>query len=1073
MTDSLVWEADDYEELGTLEFDETVQRAERVRFYTLEEQLTDAYDKQLPRDRRPTSFELDVLRRDNAYIKELYSRYVVEGVDTYTVRPDVRTSVDVPWVKPVYEFTGNDLFVAYDWKSSYASLFTNLSAPNFYTRLAQALPRPFPVAQGTDFPISSPREFVNDSGRLPLRALPSFTRTSRPRGEMRLVDVAMEGTADRVGLRGYFLEERPLDIPNPMTEHPFLSSRKAGFVESTLPLTEAFPDMDAILVHGVPRTPHPYREGTPYLKLYDVRLADIPWSLWKDRFPPVQVHEGAPVVAPIEWPQKEPSQLGDSISAVYGTAYPGNVAERYWLMARPDAGGVIANDLLKRSFGLGSVASRAVPVPSTDTLDVLDEDACRFNTERFEEFATQGILRLTKQGIRCIPLELITQERAGVGHSGHLPYEEGKGEELLKEYRTRLAEHTWQVTAGKPPVYEPLPPAKAPSDLRAKVLAVYDDEGRFTDDKRKDIAVLLEGAHLSGKLYLDAEDRFVLCEHALAILDGKLEEDRQTFYETWAVITDGARTCKHCGQEINRDVLSDQTEYTEEGFVIQRTARLSDFTGAHHEQTHALSEELRRLKSAVTTAGPVEDILYLLASLLQAVPDGEQTADVLRPIRKIASAVAKKKGENRAEQAISLGAGGVVAMILLLQTHQPVLLPRRTFGPKPLVLSGYPRDEDTPGSYSILNEMVNVIRRTFASAPDVYNGEGREFVRLCVREPGRAMKEVAVQVKFVVSDTKSVEGQAIRTLLTEAKARHLVGSREEVAPASLVVRPFSLPKEFGTFVRFPPCASASIVIYTPGKPVSVSQKNVALRPGILRSSFAKDVSRISTDVRVVPVATPGTELSRRKLAAKKEFEKYIVKTHPLTNLALASYLRSTFAVGSDDALIPLTSSPAVLRDESVALVTDTFAKTAKHPAPEVSTHLRDDLAFFCLTADISSAKANVSTLRARERVAYVERMAARSDEEREIIGTLIRLGIAPHIISNKDRQTWSGALEAEIEAPLPLEEERDEIEREIVREGEDQEVEIPVGGDEGAYGDRHALPEGRDYAQDYMLSEDE
>lgn len=1071
--DSLVWEAEEYEELETVEFDETVQRAERVRFYTLEEQLTDAYDKQLPRDRRPTSYELEILRRDNAYLKELYTENVVEGVETYTLNPGTRTDVRVDWVKPVYAFTGNDLFVSYNWSGSYAPLFANTSAPNFYTRMAQALPRPYPVAE-TLFPVTTPREFVNEEGKLPLRALPALTRTATSRGDdrsIRLVDVAMEGTADRLGLRGYFLEERPLDIPQPLQDHPFLSSRAPGFVDTTLPLTEAFPDMDAILTHGVPRTPHPYREGAPYLKLYDVRLSDIPWSLWKDRFPPAQVHEGSPVVAPIEWPTKEPSQIGESISAVYGTAYPENIAERHWLMARPDAGGVIANDLLKRSFALGSVASRAVPVPSADALDVLDEDACRMDATRFDQFATQGILRVTPQGIRCLPMELITQERAGAGHIGHLPYEESKGEELLKEYRTRLAEYLWSITAGKPPVYEPLPPAKAPSDLRAKVLAVYDDEGRFADDKRKDIAVLLEGAHVSGKLYMDAEDRFVLCEHSLAILDGKLEEDRQTFYETWAVITDGARTCKHCGQEINRDVLSEQTEYTEDGFVIQRTARLTDLTGAHHGDTHALSEELRRLKQAITTAGPVEDILYLLASLLQAVPDGAQTLTLLTPIRKIASAVAKKKGDNRAEQSISLGAGGVAVMILLLQTHQPVLMPRRTFGPKPLVLSGYPRDEDTPASYSILNEMIGVIRRTFARAPEVYSGDGREFVRLCVREPGRALKEVAVQLKFVVSDTKSVEGQTIRTLLTEAKARHSAVRDADVPSSAIVVRPFSKDLALGSFVRFPPCASGNVVLYTPGKPVSVSQKNVGLRPGILPSSRLRVLSRVSADVRVVPVATPGTELSRRKQGAKKEFAKYIVKEQPIANLMLASYVRSVFAVGDDDALIPLTTSSAVLRDESVALAGDTFAKTSVRPAPEVATHLRDDVQMFCLTADISAARSNVSTLRARERVAYVERMAARTDEEREIIGTLIRLGIAPHIISNKDRQTWSGALESLTE-PAP-EDVPDEIERELVREGEDQEVDLPMGADEGAYGDRHALPEGRDYAQDFMLGDGE
>jgi hypothetical protein len=55
--------AEEYQILEDIEFDETIERPEKVRFYTLEEQTTDAYEKLMPKG-RTTRFQRDKIKRD-------------------------------------------------------------------------------------------------------------------------------------------------------------------------------------------------------------------------------------------------------------------------------------------------------------------------------------------------------------------------------------------------------------------------------------------------------------------------------------------------------------------------------------------------------------------------------------------------------------------------------------------------------------------------------------------------------------------------------------------------------------------------------------------------------------------------------------------------------------------------------------------------------------------------------------------------------------------------------------------------------------------------------------------------
>ena len=59
-------------------------------------------------------------------------------------------------------------------------------------------------------------------------------------------------------------------------EHPFLKSNAPSTFMSDLELNEVFPGIEAIMNHAIPVSFDPYKEARPYLKLYDVRLSQIP-----------------------------------------------------------------------------------------------------------------------------------------------------------------------------------------------------------------------------------------------------------------------------------------------------------------------------------------------------------------------------------------------------------------------------------------------------------------------------------------------------------------------------------------------------------------------------------------------------------------------------------------------------------------------------------------------------------------------------------------------------------------------------------------------------------------------------
>jgi hypothetical protein len=420
-----------------LEVDETIQRPEAVRFFTIEEQETDAFEALMPKG-RVTQFQRDEVRDIVKQMRDLYDAHVLALPDDYALREPER-GTHLPWVQPVYA----DLELRpYSVQDSWIPLFENRTAPGYYSRMIAALPKPYQTTGGAQYEVTEPTEFLNASGEKAVRVLPVYTATKTLVHEDKTIEIVprpMEGSADVVNRLGYWLSKRPLEIPNPLADHPFLSANAATFVESTAPLLDVLPSLDAVLTHGVPVTTDPYRVGGPYLKLYDIQLANIPWSGWKSRFPPVEVEQVLREKAEIPFPKADGLAPSAKILEAYKTTYAPGLAVREWLMRQEDGGEFVIKALLSKAIDNGSIESvpgvdLAIPEPPATTLA-----ECSLSGLTFPDFLVKGLLRTTPSGkLICAPLEFVRQERARNGFLNRKPWTDATESEIKVRHLTAL-----------------------------------------------------------------------------------------------------------------------------------------------------------------------------------------------------------------------------------------------------------------------------------------------------------------------------------------------------------------------------------------------------------------------------------------------------------------------------------------------------------------------------------------------------------------------------------------------------------------------------------------------------------
>lgn len=1045
---------EEYQVLEDIEFDETIQRPEKVRFYTLEEQTSDAFEKMVPRG-RSTRFQRDQLKKEVDRFRELYEKYVMALPEEYTLRePEYGKQFD--WIFPVYASGDRK---PYDWNTAWMPLFDNVRQPNFYPSLLSALPRPYAdTAEGAPYPLTEATDMKDDAGANPLRALSDFEVPRTQIHEDKTIDilrVPAPGTGDTVNFTGYYLQKRQLPIPNPLEEHPFLKSNEATYVPTTSALKDVVPSLDAILTHGVPVTTDPYGEATPFLKIYDVKLSDIPWNTWKSKFPQAEVVNDIEAPAPIEFPKPNQFAPPEKVTEAYATPYEPGISVRKWLMDRIDGGGLIVDLLRSMVIDNGSVES----VPGIDLepaeYPATTMEECSLLNKNFPDFNVTGILRRSwkngKPVLQCVPLEFVRQERARAGYLGRLPWKETTGDEMKKAYLRRLAEVT--PVSLKPPKEAPVEkaPAKAESLRRVEVLAVENDEKRFPEDKYRDIQELLREVPVQNNVYRDADGSFVYCAHSLALIGGDLALDRQAYYDKWCAKVDGDRVCRFCGQVVNNDVYANVDEFDEDGFKIKSKEAL-EVKGFHGETIQSFTTGLSLLRPLFLVDNPHDETVLLLLSLLQALPNREQLEPLLKNGRSFAAGQFSKLSAD--QMAKFTGMMGIATTAVILQTHIPTLLPRRSFGPRPLKLSGYPRDSAEPEEFTIVDSLMSVLRKTFEVFPTSFQGASKQVIRAILNSPGEVKRTVTL---ILSSKSPFMKLPGMSELFVKAKAYHAGLPPVEVPKMLIPVLP--PPKELGVIHSFVPCPSAR-PIWTSGRLPKVLQGVVPLWQGIQASPLATFL-RPALSLRVEPVPTPVSEIRTRRSIGNKS--KLKVGTAYRTNLLLASRIADVFRQPTPLREVDPSQSKDALRDIAQGFVYEEIAGALS--SAEKRTRLEEmrtkDIAVYMLQADYAEQKKETNKLRASERLNIVTEMAKKSDAERAVMGDLLKLGLAPYIITNQDRAIF--AREAErLQDILAVEEEDIGVgqARDILEDGTENEN---VGADHGDYGDLAPYPEGQDY----------
>ena len=219
---------------------------------------------------------------------------------------------------------------------------------------------------------------------------------------------------------------------------------------------------------------------------------------------------------------------------------------------------------------------------------------------------------------------------------GKMPWVPGTDEALLKSHQTYLKkriEFSDEFFA-KPPSVDP---AAAPNETRMMISAILEDEFKVDEDKLSDIQTLLkEGTVLENHLYKDATTgAFLICEHELERLRGEFAKNPRAYLQTWCAKNSGYYVCKYSGDRI-AEVLEQTDEFDEEGRVNNRHDAITPGSGgsgtvSQEHVTFALS--LKNLQSLFKATQPGEDIMYLLLSLMQILPDEKQLLPLLATVR--------------------------------------------------------------------------------------------------------------------------------------------------------------------------------------------------------------------------------------------------------------------------------------------------------------------------------------------------------------------------------------------------------------------------------------------------------
>jgi hypothetical protein len=1072
----LTFEQGDYEVLETIEFSEEVAKPQELRFYTLDEQLRDFFERSISGG-KPTKFELKSLMYDRDRIRKAYDKLIVATDTDYLVN-ERRTSLNIPWIHPVYsEFK----FKAYSVDKEFLPLFeaTRIRQPNYYSGLINALPKPYSSTGNGRRTVGN---FVDEEGKNPIIVLDGYVRSKKiiqDDGSFILVDLPMS-EQDDVHVQGYYLGDRGVPIPNSL-DHPFLKSEKPSFYKTDFDLLDVFPSVESIMEHGVPRTEDPYQEGLKFLKVYDLKLSQIPWNLWKSRFPPADQKHSAKQVKLIEFPKQDEKAPSDILLKSYSDWYPA-LNERYWLSLQVDSGLYVPRLLISRSsqHGLVALGSPEGPVHHPQaTIDI-----CQHLTSDFDSFLNSGVYRYgkkDKEGIEiedgsCVTVGHIQQEKGLSITRDRLGWSESSESTIQSEYKKILGNfHEYsEINFTK---YEKVETLQE-SERRKVILTILEDVLRSPQDKADAIELLLRDLDLENKQYHD-HGLFVLCQHTMSILRGNLEENPRNFYVEWTVVALGKRVCKFCGEEVSSEVTVATDEYDENGHLVATYESLDSDMYVADGSISSFTNSLTKLRSVFDLNHGGEAGLFLLLATLQLLPQETQLVPVLGLMRDITKSLKSRKvskqDQDRIESLLC-----IPALTILLQVHQPFLVPKRSVNNKPFKLSGFPRDSDDPLESPVLDSVVAITQKMLSEVPS--------------RGPLNELSKNIVNLKKVRDETipfLKVFASKFKSLLESAKERYEEPIEEE--ELNTIIFPFiASPKSVDPGKSLGPeelgeCSGNQLIRWITKRLPSVSQPPLKLDAKIPPSPELKLIDPEKIELAYKDLSKKDIE-QNVSLGLPKEFKMFSdsLKGDFYTFVSLGSRILDILATTAFDKKkikelrelldgIGLASA-SYMRDVAKGLFFQALSSIPATPMRAVLDFIKTDLVFKMLLQSKEKAEKEELELRTREKNELKSRYREMTDTRRELVKMLVDIGISEFIVTNEDRRRFAQQFQQQVEeeyaeqfSDVP----EGDFRRDYVENG-DQPIDVMGNAlevDFGDYGDR-GVRDYNDYTAVYAFDEE-
>jgi hypothetical protein len=1009
----------EFEILESFEFEEEVQRPEEVRFFTLDEQLLDFQAKMLSGKKKPTKFEKIAVFEESDRYRQLYDKLIIPTDEEIGYKVDtVRKSINVSWVTPIY--SGFE-YVTYPYESNWSPLMEVIQTrnPNYYNRLISALPKPYRTTEQKGVPVSKTELLFNEAGDKPIHAMGKYVRTKEvlhDDGTSSVVKLPMAGSEDDIRIKGYFLGGRGVDIPNPLVDHPFLSSTKPSSLLTDEPLMNVFPSITAVMNHGIPTTIDPYGEGLKFLKIYDIKLDQIPWNLWKQRFPPADPVSVTPQVLSLSFSSSGDEMAPpDSLQKTYLSKWYPGMFHRYWIMRQEDAGLLAVKMYLSQASQSGLVATNPVGEgPSAQYPNSTPEECMNFDS--FDNLLNSAVYR---DPGKCIPAESIQRERTDFLYKNRQPWAEDQADNIIRDHLTLLKKFQLQKEEEKKPKYEKYT-SRPESELRKDILTILVDNNRTPEDKADAIQFLVNMVMPVENLYLDDDESFLVCAHTLAELRGEME-DSVSFYEKWATIDGGSRICKSCGYQINNDVYVSQDDFDGSGNVIKGYGALDTQTFLPNEGASVFTTSLLELKTLFQLQNPGEAIIYMILALLQILPSPANLLPILQHIRKLSAVLKARKLPAREKTEGILGLCGSVILIL---SHVPFLIPKRSFGLKSVKLSGFPRDTQDAEDAPVLDMLIYGLQSTYKQYSSTFVGETAEVLRAIGGRPKDVRKEAVRLLTSAFSDFKFQ--------LEMARERYTAPNEE------LVTQNLSLPiihneklehspgDRFGDEEVMAKCDVPRVKTIITGKLLpNVSQAPLELSKNIIPSKLSTYL--VSEKITIEKIRVTDKDIRSRlalrlpKLLRSNKLESFLERSTAdgISVLTMLNRILDVLSVEKFDlktittyrqtsVFLETQINKSLLRDIAKGFLYELMHEVNKDKnkiqlGKAIDDAMLKDVVMNMLLFTKEDADDIVLRAATKEREKFKSTMRSMTDTDRELTKMLLDIGMAPHIITNEYR----------------------------------------------------------------------